>query len=102
MKKLLIIAQSDTKGAQAVTHFEGIHTKVVFPGATSFGRHFDGVVIYLQDNSEINFIKDIIAKYHEAPIKAFLTNNTFDASEFKSQSFTNSADVLNHLNAQHA
>lgn len=68
------------------THFK---TQKVFPGAKSFPRHFDAVVIYYEDPKEINFMKDIITKYQDAPIKIFLGNDKYaDAKNYKAESFT--------------
>jgi len=49
------------------------------------------VVIYLQAPQEINFIKDILTKYADAPIKVFLGKDTFaDAATYKGKAFKES------------
>jgi hypothetical protein len=73
MKKILIIAQNQAKATQAQSHLSGSFTfSSVFPGTSSFPRTFDAVVIYTQEPSEINFIKDLITRYQDAPVKVFL------------------------------
>lgn len=89
MNKIVIIAQNEAKAKEAETHFHGFVVKRVFPGAKSFSRHFDAIVIYLHEDKEINFIKDIITKYQEAPIKVFLGKESFaDANTYKAKAFT--------------
>jgi hypothetical protein len=60
----------------------------VYPGGKTFSRHFDAIVVYLAANSEINFIKDIITKYNDAPIKAFLGKELYgEAGNHKARAF---------------
>ncbi len=48
MKKVLILAQSDAKSKDAENLFAGkAHFKRIYPGATRYARHFEGVIIYL-------------------------------------------------------
>lgn len=60
-------------------------------------------MIYIKEGSDLGLVNDIITKYKEAPIKAFLSEtNVAEAANFNAQSFNNAGDVLNHFNAQHA
>lgn len=100
MNKIVIIAQNEAKAKEAEAHFHGLHVKKVFPGAKSFSRHFDAVVIYLHDVKEINFIKDILTKYQDAPIKAFLGKEEFgEAHTYKAKAFAEGhvATLVEHL-----
>ena len=45
----------------------------MYLGAKRIPRHFEAVLIYHTQPSEINFIKDEIERYSEAPIKVFLS-----------------------------
>jgi hypothetical protein len=61
MKSVLILAQSDAKSKEAEALFSGkAHFKRVYPGAQKFSRHFDAIIIYLVDPTEMNFIKDLL------------------------------------------
>jgi hypothetical protein len=67
--------------------------------------HFDAVVIYHNDASEVNFIKDEVERYKDAPIKAFIGKEAYDrAGEFHAVAFTHGqqAELLSHLHAQYA
>jgi hypothetical protein len=89
VKKIVIIAQNEAKAKEAEAFFPGIYVRKAYPGGKSFARHFDAVVIYLHEAKEINFIKDILIKYQEAPIKAFLGKETFaEAATYKAKAFT--------------
>lgn len=77
MKKILVIAQNEVKADQGAALFEGYTTRKVYPGAKRVPRHFDAVVIYHNDPNEVNFIKDEIQRYHDAPIKAFIGKSVF-------------------------
>jgi hypothetical protein len=93
MKKVVIIAQNEAKAKEGEKFFQGLVTRKAYPGGKSFSRHFDGVVIYLTAPNEINFIKDILVKYAEAPIKAFLGKEAYaDAANYKAKAFTE-ADI---------
>jgi len=72
MKKVLIIAQNEVKADEAAAHFNGLTVRKVFPGVKRFPRHFDAVVIYHQELKDINFMKDEIHRYQDAPIKVYL------------------------------
>jgi hypothetical protein len=62
--------------------------KKVFPGTKVFSRHFDAVVVYLHKASELNFIKDILTQYQDAPIKAFLgKEHSEDAAHYHAKSY---------------
>lgn len=53
-----------------------------------FSRHFDSVVVYLHKATEINFIKDLLTQYQDAPIKAFLgKEHSEDAAQYKAKSY---------------
>ena len=71
----------------------------------SFPSHFDAVVIYHNDASEVNFIKDEVERYKDAPIKAFIGKEAYDrAGEFHAVAFTHGqqAELLAHLQSQYA
>lgn len=88
MKKIVVVAQNESKAKEAELLLPGYIIRKVFPGGKTLSRHFDAVVIYLAANSEINFIKDILTKYTDAPIKAFLTKEAFaDAANHKAKGF---------------
>lgn len=64
----------------------------VFLGAKKVPNHFDAVVVYHTTPSEVNFIKDEIQRYSEAPIKAFLSRPGVaaysDAATHKAEAFS--------------
>ena len=104
MHKILIVAQNEAKANEAAAHFTSYQVKKVFPGTHSYSRHFDAIVIYLHEAKEVNFIKDILTKYQDSPIKAFLTKETFeDADQFKSRSFldTDVSGLITYISTQH-
>jgi hypothetical protein len=66
----------------------GFIVRKVYPGGKSLSRKFDAVVVYLAANSEINFIKDILTKYNDAPIKVFLGKETYpEAGHYKAKAY---------------
>ena len=79
LKKILVIAQTEAKANDAAKVIsEGdatLKVKTVYAGAKRIPRHFDAVVIYHDQVKEVNFIKDEIQRYGEAPIKAFIGNS---------------------------
>jgi calmodulin len=55
----------------------------------------------LQEAKEINFIKDILTKYQDAPVKAFLGKEPFaEAHTYKAKAFTDAqvGTLIEHLN----
>ncbi len=89
MKKILLIAQNETKANDAAAHFTGLTVRKVFPGVKNFPRHFDAVVIYHNDPNEINFIKDEIQRYNDAPIKAYFGKTAYEqAATHHAKAFT--------------
>jgi hypothetical protein len=104
MKKVLIIAQNEAKANDAAAHFNGLTVRKVFPGTKRFPRHFDAVVVYHTDVNEINFIKDEIHRYSDAPIKAYLGKTLYDqAAGQHCTAFTEDqvANLLENLNTQY-
>lgn len=90
MQKILIIAQNGAKADNCENHFRQ-HFKVrkVYPSAKSFPSHFDAVLIYFEDTKEINFMKDLITRYHDVPLKVFFGNVAYgDAKTYNAASFT--------------
>ena len=76
--KILVIAQSESKANEA----EGVlraasdgklAVRKVYLGAKKVPGHFEAVVIYHTTPTEVNFIKDEIQRYGEAPIRAYLS-----------------------------
>nr|AAF25622.1 unknown protein [Sterkiella nova] len=78
MKKVLVIAQNEVKANEGAAFFNGLTVRKVYPGAKRFPRHFEAVIVYYTDLKEINFIKDEIHRYQDAPIKVFFGNVHFD------------------------
>jgi len=76
MKKVLVIAQNETKAGEAERLIKSVGAdltvKKAYLGAKRVPRHFDVVVIYHSTTNEINLFKDEIQRYSEAPIKAYL------------------------------
>ena len=104
MKKILLIAQNETKANDGAAYFNDLTVRKVFPGTKRFPRHFDAVVVYHNDANEINFIKDEIQRYTDAPIKAFFGKAVYEqAASHKAKAFTHAqaADLLGHLNSQY-
>ncbi len=106
LKKILIIAQSEAKaneGAKLLSDADSsLKVRKVYLGAKRVPRHFEAVVVYHTQTTEINFIKDEIQRYSEAPIKAFLAKAGAaygDASSHKAKAFvaSNIGDMLNYL-----
>jgi EF-hand domain len=105
MKKIVIIAQNEEKVKAAEALVTGLVVRRVFPGAKSFSTHFDAVVVYLQSANELNFIKDILTKYQEAPVKAFLGKELFaEAANYKAKAFTEdqAPQMVEFLTKEHA
>lgn len=89
MKKILLIAQSETKAVDAAKNFPNLKVKKVYPGVKRFPRHFDAVVIYHNEVSDVNFMKDQVQRYADAPIKAFIGKVPYpQASDYKAKAFT--------------
>ncbi len=63
MNKVIVIAQNEAKAKEAEALLSGLIVKKVFPGAKTFSRHFDAVIVFLHEAKELNFIKDILTKY---------------------------------------
>ena len=58
-------------------------------------------MIYYQETSEINFIKDLITRYQDAPVKVFLGKDVYaDASSYHATSFKvdQASAAVAHLN----
>jgi len=82
----------------------GMSCSTVFPGTKSFPRHFDGVCVFHFEPSEVNFLKDVLTRYQEAPIKIFLGKSPFDKPEqYKAKSFThdNFMAAIQHLQSEY-
>lgn len=63
--------------------------RLVYPGAKKIPRHFDAVAIYHNEVNEVNFIKDEIQRYHDAPLKVFIGKVAYtDAQNHKAKAFT--------------
>jgi hypothetical protein len=95
LKKILIIAHTEAKANDAAALVAkvdpSLKVKTVYAGAKRVSRHFDAVVIYHDQVKEINFIKDEVQKYSEAPIKVFLGKATLAneaAAAHKTKAFT--------------
>lgn len=111
MKKLLVIAQSEAKAQEAeqalLAAEPTLTVKKVYLGAKRVPRHFDAVVVYHTQTSEVNFIKDEIQRYSEAPIKVFLSKAGVvafpDAAAHKSRAFAgdNISDMLGYIRSQY-
>ncbi len=92
--KILVIAHNEVKANQAEKLIAGVDpifkVKKVYLGAKSVPRHFEAVVIYHTSAQEINFIKDEIQRYGEAPIKAYLAQSgpIYDGAPQKASSFS--------------
>lgn len=75
--KLLVIAQSEAKAAEGEKLLKDIDAsltiKKVYLQAKRVPRHFEAVVVYHTSTNEVNFIKDEIQRFGEAPIKIFLS-----------------------------
>lgn len=75
MKKVLIIAQNQANVDEGAKHFKGTFLcKGVYPGTKRFPSHYEAVVVFYSDESEINIISDLLTKYKDAPVKVFLGN----------------------------
>ncbi|CDW81584.1 ef hand family protein [Stylonychia lemnae] len=105
MKKILLIAQNETKAQEGAALFTGLTVRQVYPGTKRFPRHFDAVVIYHNEPSETNLFKDEIEKYSDAPIKVFLGKTAHDQAEhYHARAFTHAevADAVEHLTKEHS
>lgn len=112
MKKLLVIAQSEAKAIEAEKALLAVDPsltiKKVYLGAKRLPRHFDAAIVYHTQTNEVNFIKDEIQRYSEAPIKAFLSKAGSpaysDVATHKARAFPGDAiqDMLSYLSAQYA
>jgi hypothetical protein len=74
--------------------------KTVYPSAKRYPRHFDAVVVYHFEASEVNFVKDEVERYKDAPIKAFLGKELYGgASAEHAAAFTHdkASDLFNHV-----
>jgi hypothetical protein len=106
LKKILVIAHTEAKANDAAALIgkadPSIKVKTVYAGAKRVPRHFDAVVIYHDQVKEVNFIKDEIQRYREAPIKAFLGKaapSNESAATHKAKAFVvgQLGDMLNYL-----
>jgi hypothetical protein len=93
--KVLVIAHNEAKANSAENLITSVDpafkVKKVYLGAKSVPRHFEAVVIYHTSPKEINFMKDEIQRYGEAPIKAYLGQSGpiyAEAAEHKANAFT--------------
>ncbi len=77
MKKVLLIAQSESKALDAVKLFPNLNVKTVYPGTKNLPRHFHAVVIFHGEVSDLNLMKDIIQRYASAPIKTYIGKTAF-------------------------
>ena len=111
LKKILVIAHTEAKATDAaglLTKADpSIKVKTVYAGAKRVPRHFDAVVIYHDQVKEVNFIKDEIQRYADAPIKAFLGKSvpcTEAAVSHKAKAFIAGqlGDLLTYLRQQRA
>ena len=109
MKKVLVIAQNEAKANEAAGFIKAadatLTVKKVFLGAKRVPRHFDAVIVYHTQTSEVNFIKDEVQRYSEAPIKAFLAKSGVaypDAASHKAKAFVADkiGDLLAYFKAQ--
>lgn len=109
IKKILVIAHNEakaTEGEKLLTTLDSTLTvKKVYLGTKRVPRHFDAVVVYHTTTQEVNFIKDEIQRYSEAPIKAFLAGKDdvqqyADAASHKAKAFkrAQAAEMLAYLN----
>lgn len=106
MKKILVIAQNESKASEGekILGGQGYTIKKVYPGVKRVPRHFDAVVVYHNEVNEINFIKDEIQRYNDAPIKAFIGKAPYEnAGTYKAKAFTHdqSALLITHLNQEY-
>ena len=84
MQKIVLIAKNQAEADKAETLFPGLKCRKVYPGVKHFPRHFDAVVIYHNEANEVNFLKDVLQRYQDAPIKAFLgKENYHDVATYK-------------------
>lgn len=107
LKKILVIAQSEAKAGDAEkvikTLAPEVSIKKVYLGVKRVPRHFDAVVVYHTTTNEVNFIKDEVQRYGEAPIKAFLSKIGVpayaDAASHKAKAFSGdrAEDLIKHL-----
>ena len=82
MKKVLVITQNQQKAEDCEKLLPGVYLRKVYPGTKRFPRHFDAVIIYHIEQNEINFIKDEISRYNDAPIKAFFGKTKYEDAAF--------------------
>ena len=89
MFRILVIAQSESKSKQVEKLYgDKYQLTKVYPNATTFSRDFQGMLVYLSDNSDLNFIKDLLNKYKNVPIKAFLGKESApEGNPLKAQAF---------------
>jgi glutaredoxin 2 len=88
MKSLVVIAQNEAKAKEGEKLLEGFQVKKAYPGAKFFPRHFDAVIVFTHEAKEINFIKDILTRYSDAPIKAFFgKTDVAESSNYKAKSY---------------
>ena len=93
---MLVIAQNEQKALTCQQQLQSASTdspltvRKVYPGCKRFPRHFQAVVIYHMEPSEVNFIKDEIQRYSDAPIKAFFGKTPCSEAQcaVKAQRFT--------------
>jgi hypothetical protein len=77
--------------------------KIVYPSAKRYPRHFDAVVVYHFEASEVNFVKDEVERYKDAPIKVFLGKEAYGgASAEHGVAFTHDkvAELYTHVIAE--
>ena len=71
MKKVVIIAKNEKEVNSGAEMFKNFKCRKVYPGAKRFPRSFEAVIIYHSTPNDVNFIKDDLQRYKDAPIKIF-------------------------------
>ncbi len=81
-----------------------INCLLAYPGSKRFPRHYDALCIFHEEQSDIdNYLKDLITRYEDAPLKVFLGKKKFEkAQKHKAMAFAHQevAEAINHLNSE--
>ena len=89
MKKVVVLARNEAESTKGSQLFPALKSKKVYPGAKRFPRHFDAIIVYHGEPNEVNFIKDDLQRYKDAPLIVFCGKSPYSgAGDYHAKTFT--------------
>ena len=83
MESILVVACNQKKATEGVKFCSenGFPSAVaVHPGAKSFTRKFQAVLIFHKKSNEVNLMKDLVRNYVDVPIKVSVGEEAYGAA----------------------